>query len=226
MRNDRRRNPLLIQNHLIRPVHPQERDVAGIGGRRQPVAELLRSLRRLRRLQIKIQRTVIVQTCLVTLHRRYSHSIPIRRLRIGTRHFGCPQDRRSSATRTLPYSPAGFPDLCPAEKSGSCNSCSRLTLLWMAGLALMLGSLGSSLQAQDKDTKDITGNWQGTLQVGQGARTLIKISNDDGKLKAMMYNVDQGAAPAYHFDFIAGADCHLHDQANRGNVLRYIERRR
>ena len=71
----------------------------------------------------------------------------------------------------------------------------KRTLLWMAGLALMLGTLGSSLQAQDKDTKDITGNWQGTLQVGQGARTLIKISNDDGKLKAMMYNVDQGAAP-------------------------------
>jgi uncharacterized protein (TIGR03435 family) len=71
----------------------------------------------------------------------------------------------------------------------------KRTLLWMAGLTLMLSGLGTSLQAQDKAAKDITGNWQGTLQVGQGARTLIKISNDDGKLKAVMYNVDQAASP-------------------------------
>ena len=71
----------------------------------------------------------------------------------------------------------------------------KRTLLWMAGLALTLSGMGTSLQAQDKDAKDITGNWQGTLQIGQGARTVIKISNDDGKLKAVLYNADQGAPP-------------------------------
>jgi uncharacterized protein (TIGR03435 family) len=50
----------------------------------------------------------------------------------------------------------------------------------------------AALHAQDKD---ITGNWQGTLQVGQGLRTVIKVTKDDGKLKAVMYSVDQGGQP-------------------------------
>jgi uncharacterized protein (TIGR03435 family) len=65
-------------------------------------------------------------------------------------------------------------------------------LLWMVGLTLIFGALAPALHAQDKD---ITGTWQGTLQAGQGLRTLVKISKDDGKLKAVMYSIDQGGQP-------------------------------
>src|ERR1700745_3895278 len=65
-------------------------------------------------------------------------------------------------------------------------------LLWMLRVVLLLAAPITSLHAQDKD---ITGNWQGTLQAGQGLRTLIKISKDDGKLKAVMYSIDQGGQP-------------------------------
>jgi uncharacterized protein (TIGR03435 family) len=68
----------------------------------------------------------------------------------------------------------------------------KRTLLWMVGLALMLGGFAAPLHAQEKD---ITGNWQGTLEAGKGLRTLIKISKDDGKLKAVMYSIDQGGQP-------------------------------
>jgi uncharacterized protein (TIGR03435 family) len=68
----------------------------------------------------------------------------------------------------------------------------KRTLLWLVGLTLIFGTLATSLYAQDKD---ITGNWQGTLQAGKGLRTLIKISKDDGKLKAVMYSIDQGGQP-------------------------------
>ena len=68
----------------------------------------------------------------------------------------------------------------------------KRTLLWMLGIVLLLAAPATSLHAQDKD---ITGNWQGTLQAGKGLRTLIKISKDDGKLKAVMYSIDQGGQP-------------------------------
>ena len=68
----------------------------------------------------------------------------------------------------------------------------KRTLSWMLGLTLMFAAVASTLHAQDKD---ITGNWQGTLQAGQGLRTLVKISKDDGKLKAIMYSIDQGGQP-------------------------------
>jgi uncharacterized protein (TIGR03435 family) len=46
--------------------------------------------------------------------------------------------------------------------------------------------------------QDISGNWQGTLQTGQGngLRTLLKISKaDNSGWKAVMYSIDQGAQP-------------------------------
>jgi uncharacterized protein (TIGR03435 family) len=61
---------------------------------------------------------------------------------------------------------------------------------------LLLGALsfvllmGSGLRAQD-----ITGNWQGTLHVGKDLRVLLKVTKDDGKLKAVMYSLDQGGQP-------------------------------
>ena len=65
----------------------------------------------------------------------------------------------------------------------------KKTMLCTVALALFLGS---TLYAQDKD---ISGNWQGTLQAGNGLRTVLKISKDDGRLKAVMYSVDQGGQP-------------------------------
>jgi len=70
----------------------------------------------------------------------------------------------------------------------------KRTLLWMVGFTLMLGTLTGARPALAQD-KDITGTWQGTLEAGKGLRTLVKISKDDGKLKAVMYSIDQGGQP-------------------------------
>jgi uncharacterized protein (TIGR03435 family) len=56
--------------------------------------------------------------------------------------------------------------------------------------AVLLFAIGV-LHAQGPD---ISGNWQGTLQAGQGLRTLLKISKaDSGGWKAVMYSIDQGS---------------------------------
>jgi uncharacterized protein (TIGR03435 family) len=62
-------------------------------------------------------------------------------------------------------------------------------MVWMVALAALLGG---ALHAQEKD---ISGNWQGTLQAGNGLRIVTKISKDDGRLKAVMYSIDQGGQP-------------------------------
>ena len=67
----------------------------------------------------------------------------------------------------------------------------KRTLLWMLGLTLIF-AVATQARAQDKD---ITGIWQGTLEVGKGLRTVVKITKDDGKLKAVMYSIDQGGQP-------------------------------
>jgi uncharacterized protein (TIGR03435 family) len=67
----------------------------------------------------------------------------------------------------------------------------KRTLSWISAIILLLTS-SLTLHAQDKD---ITGTWQGTLQAGQGLRTLIKITKEDGKLKAIMYSIDQSPQP-------------------------------
>ncbi len=68
----------------------------------------------------------------------------------------------------------------------------KRTQLWMLGLTLILGRLTAPLHAQEKD---ITGNWQGTLQAGKGLRIVMKITKDDGRLKAVSYSIDQGGQP-------------------------------
>ena len=65
----------------------------------------------------------------------------------------------------------------------------KKAIVWMVALC---ATFGGALHAQDKD---ITGNWQGTLQAGNGLRTVLKITKDDGKLKAVMYSIDQGGQP-------------------------------
>jgi uncharacterized protein (TIGR03435 family) len=65
-------------------------------------------------------------------------------------------------------------------------------LLWLLGLTLLFAGITPALRAQDKD---ITGNWQGTLQAGKGLRIVMKITKDDGKLKGVSYSIDQGGQP-------------------------------
>jgi uncharacterized protein (TIGR03435 family) len=58
--------------------------------------------------------------------------------------------------------------------------------------AVLLFAIGV-LHAQ---APDISGTWQGTLQVDKGLRTMLKISKaDDGGWKAVMYSIDQGGGP-------------------------------
>jgi len=63
----------------------------------------------------------------------------------------------------------------------------KLTLWMMAFAALQ----GTALQAQN-----ITGSWQGTLEVGQRkVRLVFKIAPEDDKLKATLYTADQPSPP-------------------------------
>ena len=60
----------------------------------------------------------------------------------------------------------------------------------IAGLVFWSALFVSAAQAQD-----LTGNWQGTLQNGRnGTRTVMKVTKEDGKYKATLYNVDQAGA--------------------------------
>jgi uncharacterized protein (TIGR03435 family) len=71
----------------------------------------------------------------------------------------------------------------------------RKTLsLWTVALTLLLPLFGGTFHAYSQE-KDVTGNWQGTLQAGQGLRIVMKITKDDGKLKGASYSIDQGGQP-------------------------------
>lgn len=69
----------------------------------------------------------------------------------------------------------------------------KKTLLWMVGLTLILSCFAAAprAHAQAKEI-DVTGNWQGTLQAGQGLRIVMKITKVDGKLRGISYSIDQG----------------------------------
>ncbi|HEX9202157.1 MAG TPA: TIGR03435 family protein [Acidobacteriaceae bacterium] len=60
-------------------------------------------------------------------------------------------------------------------------------MLWIVGATMFLGG---TLHAQD-----LAGNWQGTLQAGNGLRIVMKVTKDDNKLRAVSYSIDQGGAP-------------------------------
>jgi len=53
-------------------------------------------------------------------------------------------------------------------------------------ILLFLLLITGAVQAQD-----LTGNWQGTLKAGRDLRIVIKIANDDKRLQATMYSIDQ-----------------------------------
>ncbi|HEY5056592.1 MAG TPA: TIGR03435 family protein, partial [Acidobacteriaceae bacterium] len=91
----------------------------------------------------------------------------------------------------------------------------KRAMVWVMAAAV---SGMASVQAQDKPVTaqgtpatastpaqvgDLTGNWQGTLAVGNGLRLLVKVlKGTDGKYKAVMYSIDQGgqAIGANSFD--------------------------
>jgi uncharacterized protein (TIGR03435 family) len=66
----------------------------------------------------------------------------------------------------------------------------KMLSLWTVALTLLLPLFGGTLHAYSQE-RDVTGNWQGTLQAGQGLRIVMKITKDDGKLKGMSYSIDQ-----------------------------------
>jgi uncharacterized protein (TIGR03435 family) len=59
---------------------------------------------------------------------------------------------------------------------------------WIVAVGL---SLGGALPAQ---VRSLAGNWQGTLQTGEGEglRTVLKITGNDGKYRGALYSIDQG----------------------------------
>jgi uncharacterized protein (TIGR03435 family) len=61
---------------------------------------------------------------------------------------------------------------------------------WLLCLVALLSLSSSALHAQD-----VTGSWQGTLPAGKGLRIVVKFSRDDGKLKALLYSIDQASQP-------------------------------
>src|SRR5580698_2835336 len=72
----------------------------------------------------------------------------------------------------------------------------KRTLLWIVALIVILGASTGAILAQDKaQSKDIAGNWQGTLKAGKGLRIVMKITKDDGKLRGISYSIDQGGQP-------------------------------
>ncbi len=81
---------------------------------------------------------------------------------------------------------------------------SRRLLLSVAGLLTIacpvvfgLGpsALSWAQSSTENNSHDITGTWQGTLHAQKDLRTILKISKDDGRLKAVMYSIDQGGQP-------------------------------
>jgi uncharacterized protein (TIGR03435 family) len=65
----------------------------------------------------------------------------------------------------------------------------KKVMLWVVAIAL---TSGGALHAQ---VKGLSGNWQGTLQTGEGngLRTVLKITGDGNKYRGQLYSIDQGA---------------------------------
>jgi len=74
---------------------------------------------------------------------------------------------------------------------------------WMMRLAMLLAFMTGAACAQD-----LTGNWQGTLQMGKGVRLVLKVAKSpDGNLKGQVYTVDQPSPPLAVTDIaLKGAD--------------------
>ena len=65
--------------------------------------------------------------------------------------------------------------------------------LWMASALLLLCTAPTSVRSQTPSAaaRDLAGQWQGTLQQGNGQRTVLKIAKDGAQYKGVLYNIDQ-----------------------------------
>jgi uncharacterized protein (TIGR03435 family) len=71
--------------------------------------------------------------------------------------------------------------------------------MWSVAIPLIIGMATASHALQ---APGLTGTWQGTLRTGGGERRIVmKISNDTGGLRALLYSIDQGpgATPSATF---------------------------
>jgi uncharacterized protein (TIGR03435 family) len=71
--------------------------------------------------------------------------------------------------------------------------------MWAVAMPLIIGMATASHPLQ---SQGLTGTWQGTLQAGaRELRIVIKIANDTGGLRALLYRIDQGpeATPSATF---------------------------
>ncbi len=66
-------------------------------------------------------------------------------------------------------------------------------LVAMFGCTLLAQTAAPAAAAHDPG--DLSGDWQGTLHAGEGLRIVLKITKEDGKLKAVGYSIDQGGTP-------------------------------
>lgn len=72
--------------------------------------------------------------------------------------------------------------------------------------------LTEGAQASASPQAKLAGNWQGTLQTGQGdgLRVVVKIAGDDGKYRGALYSLDQGGEPiALNSVLLRGTDVTL-----------------
>jgi uncharacterized protein (TIGR03435 family) len=90
------------------------------------------------------------------------------------------------------------------ERVASKLELSRKLLLGLAGAVAVAVPVVFGLvhvgrvqaQTQEQAASDLAGTWQGTLQVGKGLRTVIKITKDpSGVYKSVFYSIDQGGQP-------------------------------
>jgi uncharacterized protein (TIGR03435 family) len=80
------------------------------------------------------------------------------------------------------------------------SSAALLTFAVPAAFGLFQAAQTQAAQSQaqsppEHNAQGIAGTWQGTLHAAKDLRTVLKISQDDGRLKAVMYSIDQGAQP-------------------------------
>jgi uncharacterized protein (TIGR03435 family) len=97
--------------------------------------------------------------------------------------------------------------LCVLEDTGGWDRVKKIS--WVA-VALLLVSVAPTLvQSQTQvvsANKDLTGQWQGTLQQGNGQRTVLKVSKDGDQYKGVVYSIDlNGRAFAISAIIVEGA---------------------
>jgi uncharacterized protein (TIGR03435 family) len=90
-----------------------------------------------------------------------------------------------------------------AEQAAHKLDLSRKLLLCLAGIVAVAMPVVFGLvhinhvhaQTTVESSTGITGTWQGTLKTDRDLRIVLKLSKNDGKLKAVLYPIDDGAQP-------------------------------